>query len=65
MGIDPLFNRSAEGLRLVVHADGSRSVNLEGRFQSVMIVRTEGDSTAVACTDDPDAAALLLRPEEK
>src|SRR5687767_13132025 len=49
-GIKPLLNTSVEDLVAVKHADGSESVNLQGRFQNVTLVKREADgSISKAC----------------
>jgi hypothetical protein len=61
-----LTNRSADGLTASTHADGTRQVNLRGRFGNVMIARPNADGTTeTKCvTTFEDAAEFLgLRPE--
>jgi hypothetical protein len=59
-GRDP-FDRSSEGLTLVIHSDGSKSVDLQGRFQTSMMMRTAADGTRQElCTDDGQEAAGFL-----
>jgi biopolymer transport protein ExbD len=61
-----LTNRSTEGLTAATHADGTRQVNLRGRFGNVMIARPNADGTTetTCVTTFEEAAAFLgLRPE--
>ena len=44
-GLKVMLNNSTEGLVEVHHADGSVSMDLQGRFQHVMVARTEADGT--------------------
>jgi hypothetical protein len=61
-GLKELANQSNEGLRQVQHADGSVSMNLEGRFQNVALARKEADGgVAQACVDNPQAGAAFFR----
>jgi hypothetical protein len=46
------LRRDTEGLKEVVHPDGSVSVNLQGRFQSVMVTHFDEDGNLIICTDD-------------
>jgi len=60
-GIKQLLNQSTDGLVQMRRADGSVSVDLQGRFQSVMLARKEDDGTLVqACVDTPEAAAAFF-----
>jgi len=57
-GLKPMFNRSMEGLKQVRHADGSLSMDLQGRFQNVAVARRNADGTVEqSCVDNPEAAA--------
>lgn len=64
-------NKSSEGLVEEHHHDGSVSVDLQGRFQSVTVARVNKDGTVTtSCVDNPRAAAAffgidpkLLEPE--
>lgn len=65
-GIKALLNQSSEGLVEVHHADGSVSIDLEGRFQNVMVAKQEGDGTvSQACVDNPEAAAAFFEIDAK
>jgi hypothetical protein len=50
------LQRSAEGLIVVRRADGSKYVNLEGRFMSGIAVRVGQGSTSSYCTKEPHQA---------
>lgn len=52
-GIKPLVNQSTEGLVQVRHADGSVSMDLQGRFQNVAVAKKEADGTiSQSCVDN-------------
>jgi hypothetical protein len=59
--IRQLTNRSDEGLISVTNKDGSVSVNLQGRYQNVMLARLEpnGEPTAACVTSLPEANAFF------
>jgi hypothetical protein len=60
-GIKQLVNQSTDGLVQVRHADGGVSMDLQGRFQNVLLVKKEADgSISEACVDNPDAAAAFF-----
>ena len=60
-GLKVMLNQSTEGLVEVHHADGSVSMDLQGRFQHVMVARTEADGTLTqSCIDTPEAAASFF-----
>jgi hypothetical protein len=61
VGIEQLLNQSTDGLVQVHRADGSVSMDLQGRFQNVMLAKKEDDgSISQACVDnDLDAAAFF------
>jgi hypothetical protein len=57
-GIKQLVNQSSEGLVEVRHANGGVSMDLQGRFQNVMLAKKEADgSVSHACVNDLEAAA--------
>ena len=65
-GLKGLVNQSTEGLVEVRHADGSVSVNLEDRFQSVTVARVNKDgSIAQSCVDNPKAAGAFFGIDPK
>ena len=60
-GIKELLNQSTDGLIQVRRADGSVSMDLQGRFQNVMLARKEDDGTITqACVDTPEDAAAFF-----
>ena len=72
---DPL-DRSSDGLTLVIHEDGRKSINLQGRFQDALLARADADgSHQLLCTDSADQARQFTsgasesqpapKPEEK
>jgi len=65
-GLKVMLNNSTEGLVEVHHADGSVSMDLQGRFQHVMVARTEADGTITqSCIDTPEAAASFFGIEPR
>jgi len=64
--LSSLTNRSSEGLTATTHPDGTKQVNLKGRFSSVVIARPNADGsmeTRCVATMDEATAFLSLRPE--
>jgi len=60
-GIKQLVNQSTDGLQSVRHADGSVSVDLQGRFQNMAVVKRNDDGTLTeSCVDNPKAAAVFF-----
>lgn len=60
------LNKSTEGLVEERHADGSVSVDLQGRFQNVTIARKNQDgSVSQSCVDNPRAAAAFYKIDPK
>lgn len=60
-GIRQLVNQSTDGLVQIRHANGAVSMDLQGRFQEVMLARREEDgSISQACIDTPEAAAAFF-----
>ncbi len=60
-GLKEMIDPSTEGLVEVQHADGSDSVDLEGRFQNVTVARTNQDgSTTTSCVNNPRAAGAFF-----
>ncbi|HEX8501407.1 MAG TPA: hypothetical protein VF659_12565 [Pyrinomonadaceae bacterium] len=58
-------NKSTEGLVEVRHEDGSVSMDLQGRFQSVTLAKRNDDGTvSTACVDTPEAARSFLSRSE-
>lgn len=66
--LDAMTSRSSEGLTQVLHADGTISVDLEGRFMNVVVATPGADGRAtVSCVDhveraSPSAAPATSRP---
>ncbi len=61
LGIKELLNQSTDGLVQVRRADGSVSIDLQGRFQNVTLARKESDGSIVqACVDSPENAAVFF-----
>jgi len=60
-GLKNLVNQSTDGLKQVQHADGSVSMDLEGRFQSAALAkRDENGKLILSCVDSPRAAAAFF-----
>jgi hypothetical protein len=60
-GIKELVNQSSEGLVQVRHADGSVSIDLQGRFQNVAVAKINADGTiSQSCVDNTDSAAAFF-----
>jgi hypothetical protein len=60
-GIKQLLDQSSDGLVQVQRADGSVSMDLQGRFQNVMLARKEDDgSISQACVDNAEDAAAFF-----
>ena len=60
-GLQGLVNQSSDGLVEVQHADGSVSVDLQDRFQSVTVARINKDgSVSQSCVDNPKAAGAFF-----
>ena len=65
-GLKRLINPSAKGVEQVRHDDGSVSMNLDGRFQNVTVVRINTDgSVTQSCVDTPETAGAFfgINPE--
>ena len=61
-----MFNKSTDDLEVVREADGSLSMDLQGRFQNVTVARTNADgSVTQSCVDNPEAAAQFFRIDPK
>lgn len=60
-GIRNLVNQSTDGLTQVQHADGSVSMDLQGRFQNVALAKKDDDGNVVqSCVDNRESAAAFL-----
>jgi hypothetical protein len=65
-GLKEMVNQSTEGLVQVQHADGSVSMDLEGRFQNVTVARVNKDgSVSQSCVDNPQAAGAFFGIDPK
>ena len=65
-GLKGMLNKSSEGLVEEHHADGSVTVDLQGRFQSVTVARENADGTITqSCVDNPRAAAAFFGIDPK
>ncbi len=54
------LRRDSEGLVQVRHADGSVSMDLQGRFQNVSIARINQDGTVTVCADNAESVEQAL-----
>jgi hypothetical protein len=54
------LRRDSEGLVQVRHADGSVSMDLQGRFQNVSVARKNADGTVTVCADNAPAVQQAL-----
>jgi hypothetical protein len=62
----PMLDNATDGLTQVRHADGSVSMDLEGRFQNVTVARVNSDGTVEqSCVDNPRAAAKFFRMDPR
>lgn len=58
-------NKATEGLVQEKQADGTVSVDLQGRFQNVTMAKRNDDGTVTAaCVDTPEAARAFLSGQE-
>jgi Na+-translocating ferredoxin:NAD+ oxidoreductase RnfG subunit len=65
-GLKQRFNRSTAGLVEQRDEDGSVSLDLQGRFQSVVVARRNEDGTKTqSCIDTPQAAAAFFGIDPK
>jgi len=65
-GLKRMINKSSAGLAEVQQADGSVSMDLEGRFQNVTVARVNNDETVTqSCVDNPQAAGAFFRIDPK
>jgi hypothetical protein len=56
-----MTNRSTEGLEMTTLANGTKAVNIDGRFQSVMLARPNEDGTSeIRCVTTFEEAAEFL-----
>lgn len=60
-GIKELVNQSSDGLQSVRHADGSVSIDLQGRFQNIAVAKIDEDGKlSQSCIDNRAAAAAFF-----
>jgi len=60
-GIKELVNQSTDGLKAVRHDDGSVSMDLEGRFQSLALAKRDEDGKLImSCVDNRQSAAAFF-----
>lgn len=60
-GIKEVLNQSTEGLKPVKHADGSETIDLQGRFQNVAVAKKTADGAVTqSCVDNPNSAAVFF-----
>lgn len=64
-GLKEMINQSTEGLTEVHHSDGSVSVNLEDRFQSVTVAKDSNGRLSQSCVDNPQAAGAFFNIDPK
>jgi hypothetical protein len=65
-GLKTMLNKSTEGLEQVKNADGSVSMDLQGRFQNVAVARVNEDgSVEESCIDEPQQAATFFGIDPK
>jgi len=63
--VSALTNRSSDGLTIDTHPNGMKTVNLEGRFNGVVLGRANADGTTeVRCVFTMEEAAEFLGLEE-
>ncbi len=60
-GLRGLVSSSTDGLVQVRRPDGAVSMDLQGRFQNVLVAKKESDGTLTqACVDNPNTAAAFF-----
>ena len=65
-GLKKMLNKSADGLTQVQNADGSTSMDLNGRFRNVVVAsETQDGNLSMSCVDNPNAAASALGIDPK
>jgi len=65
-GLKGMLNKSSAGLTVEHKADGSDTVDLQDRFQSVIVARENQDGTITqSCVDNPRAAANFFGIDPK
>lgn len=65
-GLAPMLDNSTDGLVQVRHADGSVSMDLQGRFQNVTLAKVNSEGVVEqSCVDNPRAAANFFGIDPK
>src|SRR5215813_3312016 len=65
-GLKGMLNKSTDGLVQEKHADGTVSMDLQGRFQNVTVAKVSSDgSVTQSCVDSPEAAASFFDIDPK
>ncbi len=65
-GLKTLINKSTDGREQVQQPDGSVSISLEDRFQSVTVAKVDEDGNLVqSCVDNPKAAGAFFGIDPK
>jgi hypothetical protein len=65
-GLKGMLNKSTDGLVQEQHADGTVSMDLQGRFQNVTVAKVNPDgSVTQSCIDSPEAAASFFGLDPK
>jgi hypothetical protein len=65
-GLKNMLNRSTEGLTVRQHANGAKSVNLQGRFQSIAVASVNPDGTlAEKCVTNKREADAFVKSAGK
>jgi len=64
-GLKEMINQSTEGLVEIYHSDGSVSVNIEDRFQSVTVAKDDNGRLSQSCVDNPQAAGAFFNIDPK
>ncbi|MCI0402112.1 MAG: hypothetical protein L0212_01130 [Acidobacteria bacterium] len=63
-GLKQLLNRSADGLKMKVHADGTKTLDLESRYMSLAVAKRNPDGTVSerCVTSEEEAKEMLASP---
>ena len=64
-GLKDMIDQSTEGLAEIHHKDGSVSVNIEDRFQSVTVAKDDNGRLSQSCVDNPQAAGAFFNIDPK
>jgi hypothetical protein len=64
-GLKEMINQSTEGLAEIHHSDGSVSVSIEDRFQSVTVAKDDNGRLSQSCVDNPQAAGAFFNIDPK